>query len=70
MLVHTNKHLEVTGCGHVRSAATVDYSSWVLYERCAPEKRELKYLEVVVANQLLHCDRYVSRDEQLTGFPY
>ena len=30
---------EVTGCDHVRLAATVDYSSYVLYGRCTPEKK-------------------------------
>ena len=34
-----NKCPEVTGCGYVRLATTVDYSSPVLYERCTPEKK-------------------------------
>ena len=27
----------MTGCGHVKLAATVDYSTLVLYNRCTPE---------------------------------
>ena len=38
-----NKCLEVTGCGHMRLAAIVDYSSLVLYERYTPDKKAQIY---------------------------
>ena len=47
------KCMIVTGCGHTNLAATVNYSSQVLYEGCTPEKKAqiimLKNLEYIVA---------------------
>ena len=43
----------VTGCDHLRSAATVDYSSQVLYEGCTSEKKAQIYRKAEEASSWL-----------------
>ena len=38
-----NKCPEVKGCGYMRLAASNNYNSLVLYERCTPEKKAQIY---------------------------
>ena len=49
MLVHI---INTRVSGHMRLAATVDHSSWVLYKRCTHLKIKLQYTEIaaVAAN--------------------
>ena len=40
-----NKCHEVAGCGHLTLAATVYYSSYVLYERCSLHNTHVTHME-------------------------
>ena len=58
-----NKYPVVTECGHTRLAATVEYSSLILYEGCTPDKEAQIYWKSWSSSYswLLHCSPYMKQ---------